>query len=176
MAVTQTQFESGINRANGMGYGVYDDSTYTSASPLAIASTATQLTIDGLGGSTYVDQLPEGVTEFWNTTTNRIVSPNIGDAYDLRLGFKAKSSSVNSYFDIRFDIGSPSGIVIAGQTKICPKGIGVETSYTIDIPIFSLSTFVSNGCAIWIDTTASAFTLSMYDITLMIKRDYDAEV
>jgi hypothetical protein len=173
---TTAEVEEGVERGLGIGWAVYDDSTYTSASPLSIASTTTQVTIDGLGGSTNTTYLPDGVTEFWNTTSNTIVAERVGDAFDVRLGFKAKSTAVNSYFDITFDIGSPSGIVIAGQTKICPKGAGVETQYTVDIPIYALATFITNGCKIFIDTSASAFTLTVYDLTLMVKRDYTQEV
>jgi hypothetical protein len=169
---TKTQVDEGVERGIGMGYGVYDDSTYTSASPLVIANTSTQITIDGLGSSTYTDQLPEGVTEFWDSVTNRIVTDTVGDAFDLRLGFKAKSSATNSFFDITFDIGDPSGIVVAGQSKVMPKGLNTETRLTVDIPIFALSTFVANGCAIWFNTNVSGITLSVYDITLMVKRDY----
>ena len=168
----QTEFDESVERALGIGWEVCDDGTYTSASPLTIASAKTQITLDCLGGSTNKDYLPEGVASFWDGTNNKIVAERVGDAFDVRFGFKAKSSAVNSYFDVTFDIGDPSGIVIAGQTKIAPKGAGVETQYTIDIPIYALSTFITNGCKIWVDTTASAFTLSMYDMTLFIKRDY----
>lgn len=173
---TTNQVEEGVERAIGIGWAVYDDSTYTSGSPLTIASTRTQLAIDGLGGSTNKTYLPDGVTDFWNTTTNAIIAQRLGDAFDVRLGFKATSSAVNSYFDIEFDIGNGSPTIIAGQTKIAPKGIGVETQYTVDIPVYALSTFVTNGCAIYVDTTDSAFTLSIYDMTILIKRDYTQEV
>jgi hypothetical protein len=169
---TQAQYEEAEERARGMGYGVYDDSTYTSASPLTIVNASTQLTIDGLGSSTYTDQLPADIVKFWDSTTNRIVTDTIGDAFDIRLGFKAKSSATNSYFDVRFDIGNPSGIVIAGQSKLMPKGSGTETSITVDIPLYALGTFITNGCAIWLDSSVSNTTLTAYDFTLMIKRDY----
>jgi hypothetical protein len=172
---TTAEVEEGVERGMGIGWGVYDDSTYTSGSPLSVASARVQLTIDGLGGATNTDYLPEGVTEFWNTTSNTIVAQRLGDAFDVRLGFKATSSAANSYFDIEFDIGNGSPTIIAGQTKIAPKGIGVETQYTVDIPVYALGTFLSNGCKIYIDTTDSGFTLSIYDITILIKRDYTQE-
>ena len=168
----QEEFDSGANKANAIGWATYDGSAYTSVSPLTIASTKTQITIDGLGGSTNTDDLPDGVSDYWNPATNRIIPTAVGDAFDVRVGFKAKSSAVNAYFDITFDIGTPDGIVIAGETKMCPKGAGVETQYSVDIPIYALATFLANGCAIHFDTTASAFTLSVYDITIFLKQDY----
>lgn len=172
---TTAQVEEGVERGYGIGWQTCDDSQYTSGSPLVIASAKTKLTLNCLGGATNDTYLPEGVTTFWDEPNNKIVAQRVGDAFDVRLGFKATSSAVNSYFDITFDIGGAVGVV-AGQTKIAPKGAGVETQYTVDIPLFALGTFLANGCEIYIDTTASAFTLSVYDMTLFIKRDYTQEV
>ena len=168
MSVTQTQFE----KALAIGWVIYQDSTYTAGSPLSVASAKVQLTNDGLGAGTNKSDLPEDVTDFWDSVTNTIISDNEGASFDIRLQFTATSSAVNTYFDVTFDIGGAGTTIIAGQTKIAPKGIGVPTRYTVDIPIFSLATFIANGCKIYLDTSAAAFTLSVYDIYLMVKRDY----
>jgi len=174
MPYTNTQVNTAVGRGINMGWAMYVDSTYTSGSPLSVAGTSVQITNDGLGVGTNTSYLPPDSVTLWDTSTNKIVSYTIGNSFDLRLGFKSKVNSANSYFDIIFDIGDPSGVVIAANTLVAPKGNGVETSYFVDIPIFSLDTFVANGCKIFADSTESGHTYTIYDITLMIKQDYHA--
>jgi hypothetical protein len=153
------------------GWVVYSDSTYTSASPLTIASARTKLTCDGLGAGTNKIYVPEGVTDFWDTTTNKVTPQNIGDAYDFRVQFKGKCSTVSAYFDFELDVGAPLNDIFR-RTLSASKGANAEISYSLGVPLFSLDTFIANGGDLYLNTIDDGTTLTVYDIQIFIKRDY----
>ena len=162
--------------ADPTGWALYADSTYTSGSPLAINNAKVQITCDALGSTTYKGELPTGVTDLWDATNNKITPVNDGDAYSLRLTFNAQGPQ-NAYFDIGLDIGTDiqaSPIVVAKETKIHPKGAGVTSGYSFDIPIFSRSTFIANGGKLFIDTSDDAIQLDVFDIVVYLCRVHRA--
>ena len=76
---------------NGWAYykdDQYDDSALPgSALELTVTGGVpdrTQLTIDGLEGTTNKNYLPDGVTDFWDTTNDYIVA-ELGDSFDVRI-------------------------------------------------------------------------------------------
>jgi len=155
-----------------IGWAIYEDSQYTSVSPLASSNANTQLTINGLGAGTTTTYLPTGVTELWNTTSNKIVADELGDAYDVRLDFKANPSNASDYAEIVFDIGDGGGPVpVVSRTITFAKTSA--TSFSIGFPIAALATFMTNGCKIYIDTSGSGDAVDIYDISLFIKRDFN---
>ena len=152
------------------GWGFYVDSTYTDVSPLVINNDKIQITCDGLGGATNTTELPARLSGIWNTTTNVIDAKDAGDSFGLRFTFKATAPQ-NGYFDIGLDIGTDiisSPIVIASETKIHPKGAGVVSTYSFDVPIFSLSTFVTNGGKLFVDTRDDAIAVNVHDINVLL--------
>ena len=162
--------------ADPTGWALYADSTYTDVSPLSINNAKVQVTCDGLGGTTNKTQLSTGISDLWDTVTDRITPVNIGDAYSLRFTFDAQGPQ-NAYFDIGLDISSDiinSPIVVAKETKIHPKGTGVTSGYSFDVPIFSLNTFITNGGALFIDTRDDAIQLDIFNINIYICRVHRA--
>ena len=152
------------------GWGFYADSTYTDVSPLVINNDKIQITCDGLDGATNTTELPTRLSNIWNTTTNVIDAKDAGDSFALRFAFKATAPQ-NGYFDIGLDIGADiisSPIVVASETKIHPKGAGVVSTYSFDVPIFTLSTFVANGGKLFIDTRDDAIIVNVHDITVLL--------
>jgi hypothetical protein len=147
-----------------LGWAYYQDSQYTSASPLNINSTTTQITINGLGASTNTAFLPAGVS-FFNTTTSEITPESVGDTFVLRFDFKLKSSSNNANFDVLVDIGSASPSF--SQTFTVTKGINTEQRYGVVIHLYCLNTFLANGGQIKMATTNS---INFYDMGLLISR------
>ena len=72
---------------NLTGWQQITDATYTVGSPLTIATGVTGKI--QTGSITTIDtQLPDGVTTFWNNTTDKLVAVNNGDAFTLSLRFK----------------------------------------------------------------------------------------
>lgn len=150
------------------GWAYYVDSTYTSGSPLAItAATRTKLTIDGLGATTDITQLPSGVSAFWDTTSNKITPALLDDSYDVRLKFTILPTGAGPYVDIEFDIGGGVGVV-AADTRSLVKG-AVAAVVTFPVPLFAKSTFISNGCEIYLTPNNNS---SVYDIELMVTRTH----
>jgi hypothetical protein len=162
--------KSTANQFTGKGWAVYADTQYNVGSPLVVANTRTKITCNGLGASNS-DQMPVGVAEFWDTVTSKMIPENIGDAYDIRVQFKGKCSSVSAHFDFELDIGAPNNIIFA-RTLSAVKGANTEVRYSVGVPVFSLATFVANGGEFYVDTTDDGTTLSLYDIQIFIKRDY----
>lgn len=76
----------------GTGWASYDDSEYTSASPLSVSggSTAT-LTIDGLGPQTNTAYL-EDAAPIFSTANSTITGDTLGETFLCRLGFTARTT------------------------------------------------------------------------------------
>ena len=174
MALTQTEAEvqKAINDVEGKGWAVYFDDTYTVGSPLSVTAAGgnVRLECDGAGSNTVTSELPDGVVALWDTTDDFVIGNNIGDSLDVRIDFKAKNTNVTGSFDILFDIGAPSGVVVTARTYSFPKGANTEVQFSIGVPLFSMATFIANGCKVYIDSIVGDTTI--YDISIFIKRDY----
>ena len=156
----------------GSGWAFYDDSTLTSGSPLTIANTRSQITIDGLGSSTDKTQLPADVTDFW--LGNEITPENAGDAYELRIDFKASVNAVNSYCLLQLDIGDETPINIVNRTITFPRGQNIVHDISVGFGIFSGSTFLANGGKLFIDTSSAGDTVTLYEPGILIARVHQA--
>jgi len=86
------------------GWEQITDTTYTVGSPLTIATGVTGKIQTGTVTKIQT-QIPSGVTTFWDTTTDKLLAVNNGDAFTLSLRFKAKMNVMNGYFDIALNIG-----------------------------------------------------------------------
>ena len=144
------------------GWGQYSDSTYTSGSPLSIASTTAQLTCDGAGSQTNTSYLPGGAT-LWDTSTNKITPQTAFDFYIVRVTFVADPNTANDYFDLKLDIGGGIG-VIWQETRGFLKGTNPQ-SFSFTIPVYTGSTFLANGGQLDITTSG---TVTFYDIGITI--------
>ena len=148
------------------GWAFYDDSEYTSSSPLNANNESVLMTIDEQGSSNLTGYLPTDTVFYAN---DKITPENVGDTYALRLDFKAKGSSPADKFDVYIDIGGSNPIIFDQSVEI-NKGSGVEQRYNLSIVIFSLNTFVANGGAIYFDTSQSGDNIDFYDFGLLITR------
>jgi hypothetical protein len=156
---------------NALGWGYYDDSTYTEASPLSVNNARVQVEIDGLNTATETGYLPSS-GDLWDTTNNKILMPTIGDGFIFRLDWKAKSSNQNSYYSLELDIGDGSSIVIAGRTYQMVHGINQEQRFTDTITGFALDTFVANGGKLYFDSTQDGANISVYDLGIKVEKTY----
>jgi hypothetical protein len=173
--ITQTNFEKGVRTSLGMGWANYADTLYTAGSPLIINNARTKLTCDGLGAATNKVYLPDGVTDFWDAGTNKLIAPRVGDSFEVRINFTASASN-QDYFNIEFDIGAPVGVVSA-VTLFHPKTAALK--YSVSKSLFSLSTFITNGCEIYFNTTLqtpSGANVSFYDIEIFVRREFTLDI
>ena len=125
------------------GWAVYRDNAHTSGSPLVISEGNTgelennaAIVIDGY--------LPIGVTSFYDAVNYKITPENVGDYYMITVRFVASTSKNGGYFTFGIDIGGSLGIRFK-EMFLFPKGNGVAHDFSIDIPCYSLDTFVANG-------------------------------
>lgn len=174
LTYTTEEVQQFMTRVDHLGWAIYFDSVHTNAATeLTIDNTRTQLPCDGLGAQTITTYLPDGVSALWDTNTNEIISSAIGNSYNVRVQFKAEAAVGATFFDVEFDIGDGSGPIIAARTLGAPKASGIEIQYSIGIPLFSMQTFVNNGCGIWINTTvdgAGGSDIGIYDIQVLVQQ------
>lgn len=155
----------------GQGWAQYGDATYTSGSPLTVNNARTQITLDKASG--VIEQyLPRGVASLWEN--NKITPDQVGDAYDIRLNFKAQTSTeLGGFFTFELDVGGSQGVIYASSHSF-PKGQNTEAIFSITFPIYTLQTFIDNGGTMYFDTRPGSHSCTFYDISIFIKRDYKA--
>lgn len=87
-------------------FGIFDYRN-TLASQSLTGGTPIALNNNGAGVETYKNLPDTGVTDVWNTATNRFdfSELNIGDMIDIRLDLEVTTSSVNQTFSIDMELG-----------------------------------------------------------------------
>lgn len=145
------------------GWGQYSDSTYTSGSPLTVATTTAQLTCDGLGSQTNTSYLPLNSTGLWDTSTNKITPQTAFDFYIVRVTFTADPGTANDYFDLCLDIGGGIGQIWC-ETRGFLKGTAAQ-KFSFTIPVYTGSTFLANGGQLDLVTSG---TIDFYDIGVTV--------
>jgi hypothetical protein len=156
----------------GTGWAYYDDSTYTSGSPLNSNNAKTQITVDGSGGDSVTSELPIGVSALWNASTNKIIAPVTGDSLRVRLDFVADPATSSDFAEIVFDIGSGSPVEIGRDTVTFAKTGATRFFRTYDL--FAGSTFTANGCTVYFDTSVSGDSIDIYNLGIKVERVYSA--
>ena len=152
------------------GWAIYDDqASHTSA--ITVNNTKHLITIDGLGTTTNTTYLPAAVTEFWNTTDNKIVPAKLGDAYDIRLDFNAQPTNQSDYANLILDVGTTGSPIPVVNRSISFLKTGIS-SFSVGFPIGTLSDFLTNGGKFYFDTSVSGDSVDISDVVLFIKRDY----
>lgn len=153
---------------NQTGWEQINDTTYTIGSPLTILQGVTGKILTGT--VTRINtQLPVGVTEFYNATTDKLLGVNNGDAFTLSLRFKAKMNVANGLSDVGINIGGSLN-VISQETMVFAKGSGVEQRFDIDLSYFTGTTFIANGGDI--EITPINGDIDIYDIVLVLIRTH----
>jgi hypothetical protein len=153
---TQAQFADLIDSMRGTGWASYSDTQYTEASPFSVPDNGTTYSLPNNAGTKIDAYLPFGVTSFYNVT----------------IRFKAKNDAAQGgFFNFGIDIGGSLGIIFK-ESVIFAKGANIETSFSIDTPGYSLTTFVANGGVIKI--TSGSGNITIYDIEYQIVREHKA--
>lgn len=158
-----------LNQAHG--WAIYNDSLYTSASPLVI-NQGVRTKITNNATTVINTQLPEGVTSWWNSTTNKLTPSLDGDSYLVNLRFTAQSSSTSGLADVELDVGGALG-VIDGTTVSLRKGAGNSQRVSIKFDLYSSATFIANGGEFFLNSLDG--NTSIYDIRLKITRVHKAK-
>lgn len=161
------------------GWGNYADAATTPATQ-TISTTASKLQIDGAGtlsNSAYLPREIRGISELWDTTNDKIIAISVGDTYDVRINLEILSKgggTAPKVLGIIPDIGGGVGVTI-------PIPGAIETLETAAFPytlpvyikLFSLATFIANGCQIFLVTDAGTLTIGKRII--FIERTYKGD-
>lgn len=157
---------SGVRADLGKGWGYWNDSQHTLASPQAIAADArTKFTVDGLGATTVTDYLETMTSGIFANST--IQPYEAGETYELRVDFTATPNAVqqNEYITLELDIGT----VIVEKRLALQKGAGSAHKFSETIPIFCGANFVANGGELYITPTVG---VDVYAKAIKIERSY----
>lgn len=146
-----------------IGYAFYADDATTD---LVVGTTPTQLTINGLSGLTFTSELPNGITDLWES--NAIVPTGNKDAYDARLAMTISSDTATpTILNLDVDISG-----VGTQTnKIFSTTIQLDKtapySKGYSVPLFSRDTFIANKARIWLSTDTGTVTITNRSIFII---------
>lgn len=158
------------NYMAGSGWALYTDTQYSSGSPLVV-SQGTIADLPNNAGTKDEGSLPTGSPSLYDGTR---VQPNkINDTYDVRVTFKASTSSAsNGGFNVSLDLSAAGddSITVASQPVRMLRGANTVQTYTINFPVFCKENFVANGGLLRIESVTG--NLTMYDISLFIVKTY----
>lgn len=148
------------------GWASYSDGTYTSGSPFAVnGGTTADLPNDA---ATKIETyLPPDVETYY--TGGAIRPRNVGDYQLIVIRFNATCTNPNTAIDFGVNIGGALGVIFK-DTRVFPKGAGVEHSFSFVVPGYSLDTFVANGGVVRIGAVGG--DVDLYDIEYQICRIY----
>jgi hypothetical protein len=149
------------------GWGSYNDTQYTSASPFSVAAD-TDTILPNNKGNTIEIQKPEDVVTFYDGT---VITGRNGDSLDIMIYFKAVPSLWDQWLEIWVDIGGSVGELYR-QAFNFPRGGGIERGLTYSISSgYTLDTWEANGGTVYVRTNAA---LDIYDIVYNFDRSHKA--
>lgn len=159
-------------RSKSTGWAYYVDNAYTSGSPLSISSgVRTKITINGLGTGTDITNLADGDTNYWDTSTNKMLlgtgGPVAGDVFEMTLRFKTAAIGGNPHFDLQADV---AGTVVAEKTESLTKTSAIN-SFDETTTLFVSSAVATSGAEIYFTPSAN---LDFYDFTILITKLHQA--
>lgn len=159
-------------RSKSTGWAYYVDTAYTSGSPLSISSgVRTKITINGLGTGTDITNLADGDTNYWDTSTNKMLlgtgGPVAGDVFEMTLRFKTAATGGTPYFDLQADV---AGTVVAEKTQSLTKSSAINC-FDETTTLFVSSAVATSGAEIYFIPSAN---LDFYDFTILITKLHQA--
>ena len=157
-----------------MGWALYEDTTYASAADSFYVAAGTRTTLQifpDMTTSLANDYLPYGVDSLWSHSDTSMIGISVGASYTVRVSFKFKNSATagSGSATLHYDIGNvdSSPIDIADRFVSMPKAANTETVFNTTTMLYSLGTFVSNGCRLQIESITG--NTEIYDISVMIR-------
>jgi hypothetical protein len=161
-----------ISDTKKTGWASYKDTFYTLASPFTILDTVTSA-IPNNAGTIINNQLPLGVTSFYDSGTGKITPELVGDYYVTTIRLKASTTAtLGGHADFGIDVGGALGVIFK-ETVIFAKGANVEHNFAFVCPGYTAATFVANG-GIPKLTALGGGDVKIYDIEFQIDRTHKA--
>lgn len=149
------------------GWARYDDTTYTSASKLTLAS-GVQVTLPNNAGAVYRSH--PSIT-FYNSSTQKILGVNENDVYFLTVAFKASAANANQTF-LEYNLEGLGQISRVAGTMTFPRGNDVVHTENILMQYYTDADFVANGVDLKFNSIGG--DSKIWDIIYFIQRTQNA--
>ena len=151
----------------GFGFYVHDQST---PSTQVLTTTPQKLIIDGGGSTSDSDHLPleiRGVSELWDTASNKLLPINSGDGYNIRIDLEITSKTGSpTELILDLDISGGTTPTIVAVERIINTGKTPPYMVSIGFPYFTLDTFKTNGGQIFLSTDSGTITLTKRQVSI----------
>lgn len=150
------------------GWAVYNDTQYTSGSPLVVTS-GTTVAIPNNAGTKIETFLPSDGA-LYDETAGRVNMNTLGSHGVVRVTFTASASLNNGGFSVSLDISAAGdgSITVATDPVRMLRGSNVPSQYTVALDVYALDTFIANGGRLRI--TAEAGDITLYGIGFYIAK------
>lgn len=138
------------------GFADYQDGTHTTGSPqLLTASTNNQIEIDG--AISRLQEIPFGVTQFWDSASNTIDIPVAGSGFMVTFETTVRRASGTGDWELKsyIDIGLPGPVELYPRTQQAAKVSG-DKKLTWTTGAYGLDTWVLNGGKIMLNPEVDA--------------------
>lgn len=155
------------------GWATYNDTQYTSGSPLAILADTDTL-LPNNKGSNIESQMPTDITTFYDGT---VITGRNGDDIIISVDLFITPTSVATteceiWFDITGGTGTPATLAnLYRRVFTFPKGNGVERKISFSHSGYTLNTWEANGAVAYIVANGTA---TLHDVQYIIKRTHKA--
>jgi hypothetical protein len=151
------------------GWGEYQDSRRTVGTPVLNIATGVRTQYVNNGANLTTENLPSDATSaLWNTTTNRHIPIALNDVYDLRVSFTAENyGGTDPYILCQLDIGGGLGVIVEQLVPLVKGGVAQPCAFAF--PVFTGSTYIANGGAIYL-TYVGTGSCNIYKTTNLIHR------
>jgi hypothetical protein len=151
-----------------LGWALYRDTQYTSASPLVVAE-GQKVNLNNNAGSTITSHLPSTVTALYNGSSKKITPNKLGDTMDLRISFKCFTDIQTGYGEVSVNIGGTIGDILNIPVNF-PRGTGSnnERNFVETNLIYSLGTFMANGGEVFYESIRGETSICDIDYTILI--------
>jgi len=152
-----------------IGWEYHQDNTYTSGSPLAVNNARVQVTNDSAGANTVTTESPYNHSALWSS--NKVIADHVGEGLILRVDFTCNPAGVSDYAQLQFDIGTGAPDIVVVDRTVSFQKTG-DTLVSTTSALFVGSTFVTNGCKIYLDTSSSGDSIDIFDIGVLVQKVY----
>lgn len=152
------------------GWATYDDTTYTSGSPLSLVAT-TDTTVPNNSGSLDESQKPADISGAMYSQASGNIPGRLGDSIDLIVEMIIEPSNATQWLEIWIDAGG-SSMSLYRQTMNLLKGIGIAHYVKFSIPSAVMNADFGNNDGIV--KFRSSHTADVYDIKFTLGRPHKA--
>lgn len=130
---------------SGLGWARYDDTQYTTSSFLTVVDSATAIVLPNNAGN-IVDTYMNSSLAFYNGTSKKIQTQNVGDVYSMIVTFKAKAPNANqTHIDISLASTGANPYDRVSKSLGFIKGNDEWENFYETFTFYADSDFVANG-------------------------------